>query len=56
MELYLEGLDCPHCAEKIRSAAEKHSFVSEAQMNFMTKKLTVSLNENADEKGVFNDL
>ena len=44
LNLKLEGLDCPNCAEKIRSRVEKLDKVSSANMNFMSKKLTVSHN------------
>ena len=48
MVLYLKNLDCPHCAEKIRTAAEKIAFVKEAIMNFMAKKLSLTV---ANESG-----
>lgn len=46
----LEGLDCAHCAEEIRIGAEKITGVSEAQMNFLSKKLQLTLNgKKADD-------
>lgn len=48
MVLYLKNLDCPHCAEKIRGAAEKIPFVKTAEMNFMAKKLSLTV---ASESG-----
>ena len=48
MVLYLKNLDCPHCAEKIRTASEKIAFVKEANMNFMAKKLSLTV---ANESG-----
>ncbi|MCH5193626.1 MAG: cadmium-translocating P-type ATPase [Oscillospiraceae bacterium] len=41
MVLYMKGLDCPNCAEKIRAASAKIPFVKEANMNFMAKKLSL---------------
>lgn len=56
MILLLEGLDCPHCAEKIRTAAEKHSSVETAEMNFPAKKLIVKPKNGADENALFAEL
>ncbi|MCM1329298.1 MAG: cadmium-translocating P-type ATPase [Ruminococcus sp.] len=49
MTLYLKNLDCPHCAEKIRTAAEKIPFVKTAEMNFMVKRLSLTVAEQSDE-------
>lgn len=49
MVLYLKNLDCPHCAEKIRGAAEKIPFVKTAEMNFMAKKLSLTVAAESDE-------
>lgn len=48
MVLYLKNLDCPHCAEKIRAAAEKIPFVKTAEMNFMAKKLSLTVASESD--------
>lgn len=56
MELILNGLDCPHCAEKIRAAVENHGAVKSAEMNFMTKRLKAELAEGADRNAVFDEL
>ena len=47
--LYLKGLDCANCAEKIRAASEKYTFVKTAEMNFMTKKLTLEIADGSSE-------
>lgn len=44
----LEGLDCPHCAEKIAASVRKLESVREAEMDFMHKKLRV---EHSGDKG-----
>lgn len=49
MVLYLKNLDCPHCAEKIRAAAEKIPFVKTADMNFMAKKLSLIVASESGE-------
>ncbi|MBD5146436.1 MAG: cadmium-translocating P-type ATPase [Ruminococcus sp.] len=48
MVLYMKNLDCPNCAEKIRAETEKIPFVKEAGMNFMAKKLSLTV---ANESG-----
>lgn len=49
MIIYMNGLDCPNCAEKIRAASEKLPGVHEANMNFMGKKLLLDVEkEKAD--------
>ncbi|MDE5741323.1 MAG: cadmium-translocating P-type ATPase, partial [Oscillospiraceae bacterium] len=55
MVLYLKNLDCPHCAEKIRAAAEKIPFVKTAEMNFMAKKLSLTVAAESDE-AVFKEV
>ena len=47
--LYMKGLDCANCAEKIRSASEKNPFVKTAEMNFMAKKLSLEIADGSDE-------
>lgn len=49
MVLYLKNLDCPNCAEKIRTAAERIPFVKTAEMNFMAKKLSLSVASESGE-------
>lgn len=49
MVLYLKNLDCPNCAEKIRTAVEKIPFVKTAEMNFMAKKLSLTVAEESGE-------
>ncbi|MCH5348749.1 MAG: cadmium-translocating P-type ATPase [Oscillospiraceae bacterium] len=49
MVLYMKGLDCPNCAEKIRAASAKIPFVKEANMNFMAKKLSLVVASESEE-------
>ncbi len=49
MVIYMKGLDCPHCGEKIRAASEKVSGVKEANLNFMAKKLLLDVEEELAE-------
>lgn len=50
MELLLNGLDCAHCAEKIRCEVENLPEVERAEMNFMAKKLTVRAKGEVSEE------
>ncbi len=45
----MKGLDCPNCAEKIRAETEKIPFVKEANMNFMAKKLSLTVAKDSGE-------
>ncbi|MBQ8176450.1 MAG: cadmium-translocating P-type ATPase [Oscillospiraceae bacterium] len=47
--LYMKGLDCANCAEKIRAESEKNPFVKTAEMNFMAKKLNLEIADGSDE-------
>ncbi len=47
--LYMKGLDCPNCAEKIRAESEKHPLVKKAEMNFMAKKLSLDIAKESSE-------
>ena len=49
MVLYMKNLDCPNCAEKIRAETEKIPFVKEAGMNFMAKKLSLTVASESGE-------
>lgn len=52
----LEGLDCAHCAEKIRAKAEQLEEIELAEMNFVQKQLTVHIKDDADESAVFDKI
>lgn len=45
----MKNLDCPNCAEKIRAETEKIPFVKEAGMNFMAKKLSLTVASESGE-------
>ncbi|MDE7279919.1 MAG: heavy metal translocating P-type ATPase, partial [Oscillospiraceae bacterium] len=49
MVLYMKNLDCPNCAEKIRAETEKIPFVKEAGMNFMAKKLSLTVAAESED-------
>lgn len=45
-------VDCANCANEMESAAKKVSGVKDANVNFMTQKMTIEFTEEADEKSV----
>lgn len=46
-EFTVKGLDCAHCAEKLRAGVENADGVEAAYLNFMTKKLRVTVSGNS---------
>ncbi|WP_295212859.1 heavy metal translocating P-type ATPase [Ruminococcus sp.] len=52
--LLLEGLDCPHCAEKIESRVGDLGGVKSSNLDFINKKLTVE--HEADEAALVGDI
>ncbi|MGL4990616.1 MAG: heavy metal translocating P-type ATPase [Sarcina sp.] len=56
VKLYLEGLNCAGCAGKIEDKTSKLPEVKEANLNFTTKALTFSLNNNDTEDKVVSDI
>lgn len=46
--IYLNGLDCPHCAEKIAFKCSKINGVLKADMDFINKKMYVTHSCNKD--------
>lgn len=45
-------VDCANCANEMEAAAKKVSGVKDANVNFMTQKMTIEFSEEADEKSV----
>ena len=45
----IEGIDCPNCAAKLASMMEKLEGVDSAKINFLSEKLTVDSELEADE-------
>lgn len=42
------GIDCPNCAAKLATLIEKKEGIDSAKINFLTEKLTVESNLDAD--------
>jgi len=49
---YKIEVDCANCAQKMEDTANKVDGVKEATVSFMTQKMKVEFEENADEKSV----
>jgi len=54
-ELILDGLDCAHCSSKIEHDANKIDGVN-ASMNFMTKTLTLEIDDEIKYEGVLEQI
>ncbi len=53
---YKIDVDCANCANKMEEAAKKTEGVKDATVNFMTLKMNVEFDENADVKAVMKDV
>lgn len=56
IKLYLKGLDCANCANKIENKVNKLESVEEAVLNFSLSLLIVSLKENSDVNRVEEEI
>jgi len=45
-------VDCANCANKMEDATKKTEGIMNATVNFMTQKMTVEVEENADIKSI----
>lgn len=46
IEFILDGLNCAHCAQKIEDKISNLSYVENANMNFVAKKLSVYMKDS----------
>ncbi len=53
---YKIDVDCANCANKMEVAANKTDGVKEATVNFMTLKMKVEFEENADPQAVMEEV
>ncbi|MCR4741986.1 MAG: cation transporter [Treponema sp.] len=49
---YKIEVDCANCANKMEEATKKVDGVKDANVNFMTQKMTVEFDEGQEEKSV----
>lgn len=56
IKLYLKGLDCANCANKIENKVNKLESVEEAVLNFSLSLLIVNLKENSDVNKVEGEI
>lgn len=50
------GLDCANCALKLEDKVKSLENVNLANVNFLTEKMTVTIDDNADPDKVFKDI
>ena len=50
VEITLGGLNCAHCSEEIGNKVSKLDNIVQSNLNFISKKLTVEVAKNVDEK------
>ena len=53
---YKIEVDCANCANKMEDAARKTAGVKEATVNFMTQKMIVEFDEDADAAAVMKQV
>ncbi|MBR4994030.1 MAG: cation transporter [Lachnospiraceae bacterium] len=53
---YKIDVDCANCAEKMQEAARKTAGVKDAVVNFMTLKMNVEFDDEAEEKSVMAEV
>ena len=53
---YKIEVDCANCAAKMEEAAKKTAGVKDANVNFMTLKMTVEFEDGADRNAVIDNL
>ena len=46
VEYYFNGIDCPNCAAKVEALLNKKEEIIEARVNFLTKTIIISYQEN----------
>ena len=49
---YKIEVDCANCANKMEEATKKVNGVKDANVNFMTQKMTIEFNEGQEEDAV----
>jgi len=54
-ELILEGLDCANCSSKIENKAKQIDGI-DASMNFMTKTLTLDIDDDVQFEGILEQI
>lgn len=53
---YNISVDCANCASKMEEEAKKIEGIKSLSINFMTLKMIVEFNENADEKNILKEI
>ncbi len=53
---YRIEVDCANCANKMEDAAKKIAGIKEACVNFMAQKMTLEMDDAADEKSTLKNV
>ncbi|WP_071026562.1 cation transporter [Peptoniphilus raoultii] len=53
---YKIEVDCPACADKMEVEAKKVKGIKDVNINFMTLKMKVDFEEDADQKSVMEEV
>ena len=56
IKLVLNGLDCANCANKMEEAAKNTAGIKDATVNFMTLKMIVEFEDDAEPAAVMKDV
>lgn len=52
----LEDLDCANCAAKMEKSIQQIEGINEASVNFMTQKMVLNFEEDADIDGIMKQV
>lgn len=52
----LKGLNCANCASKIETASSQIDFVKSAQLNFMNKEMSITIDDGGSKIDVYNKI
>ncbi|MCR4908021.1 MAG: cation transporter [Lachnospiraceae bacterium] len=52
----LQDLDCANCAAKMEDAIKKLNGVNDASVSFMTQKMTIDADDNADFDSIMDEV
>lgn len=53
---YAIEVDCANCANKMQEAAKKVHGIKDVVVNFMTQKMIVDFEDDADDKKIMKDV
>lgn len=54
-QVRFQGIDCPHCAEKIEKKVNKIKGVNKIQINFLSQKMIIDASDE-DIENIINEI